>query len=108
MAEAAAALVVEDLHKSFGELEVLKGVSLSANEGDVISMIGSSGSGEEHLAPLHQPPGNARCGRVYVEGELIKMRPTRNGHAIPEDHNESTASARAWAWCSRVLTFGRT
>ena len=39
--EAAPALVVNDLHKSFGSLEVLKGVSLSARNGDVISMIGS-------------------------------------------------------------------
>ena len=61
MAEPAAALVVEDLHKSFGELEVLKGVSLSANEGDVISMIGSSGSGKSTLAALHQSARNARC-----------------------------------------------
>ncbi|UCH23953.1 MAG: histidine/lysine/arginine/ornithine ABC transporter ATP-binding protein, partial [Deltaproteobacteria bacterium] len=44
--EAQPALFVEDLHKRFGNLEVLKGVSLKANEGDVISMIGSSGSGK--------------------------------------------------------------
>jgi ABC-type histidine transport system ATPase subunit len=40
-----AALTVQDLHKRFGSLEVLKGVSLTARNGDVISMIGSSGSG---------------------------------------------------------------
>jgi ABC-type histidine transport system ATPase subunit len=45
----APALVVSDLHKSFGSLEVLKGVSLSASNGDVISMIGSSGSGKSTL-----------------------------------------------------------
>ena len=39
------ALVVEDLHKRFGDLEVLKGVSVEANVGDVVAMIGSSGSG---------------------------------------------------------------
>jgi ABC-type histidine transport system ATPase subunit len=37
---------VEDIHKRFGHLQVLKGVSLSANEGDVIALIGSSGSGK--------------------------------------------------------------
>ncbi len=46
MAEAAAALVFEDLHKSFGSLKVLKGISLTAHDHDVISMIGSSGSGK--------------------------------------------------------------
>ena len=43
---AADALVVEDLHKRFGELEVLKGISMNAREGDVIAIIGSSGSGK--------------------------------------------------------------
>ena len=40
------ALVAEDVHKSFGSLEVLKGISLTAHEGDVIAMLGSSGSGK--------------------------------------------------------------
>lgn len=39
-------LNVTDLHKRYGEHEVLKGVSLKANAGDVISIIGSSGSGK--------------------------------------------------------------
>jgi len=41
-----AALVADDIHKRFGELEVLRGISLSAAEGEVISVIGSSGSGK--------------------------------------------------------------
>jgi ABC-type histidine transport system ATPase subunit len=40
------ALLAEDVHKSFGSLEVLKGVSLTAHEGDVIAMLGASGSGK--------------------------------------------------------------
>ena len=40
MADATPALVVKDLHKRFGDLEVLKGISLAANDGDVIAMIG--------------------------------------------------------------------
>ena len=39
-------LVVDDIHKRFGDHEVLKGVSLKAKAGDVISIIGSSGSGK--------------------------------------------------------------
>lgn len=39
-------LVAEDIHKNFGTLEVLKGISLEARRGDVISIIGSSGSGK--------------------------------------------------------------
>ena len=88
MAQPAAALVVEDLHKSFGDLEVLKGVSVSANEGNVISMIGSSGSGKSTLLRCINLLETPDSGRVYVEGELIRMRPTRNGHAVPEDHKQ--------------------
>ncbi len=39
-------LTIEGLHKSYGDHEVLKGVSLKANTGDVISLIGASGSGK--------------------------------------------------------------
>ena len=39
-------LKIVELHKSYGSHEVLKGVSLQANKGDVISIIGSSGSGK--------------------------------------------------------------
>ena len=40
------ALIAANIHKRFGALEVLKGVSVTAHEGDVISMIGNSGSGK--------------------------------------------------------------
>ncbi len=43
------ALAVEDLHKSFGALEVLKGISAKAGEGDVLSVIGASGSGKSTM-----------------------------------------------------------
>ena len=39
-------LKVSDIHKRYGDNEVLRGVSLTANAGDVISIIGSSGSGK--------------------------------------------------------------
>jgi ABC-type histidine transport system ATPase subunit len=46
MAEATPALEIRNLHKRYGELEVLKGISLTARDGDVISILGSSGSGK--------------------------------------------------------------
>ncbi len=52
--ENSAKLVIRDLCKSFGDHEVLKGVSLEARAGDVISIIGSSGSGKKYLSSLHQ------------------------------------------------------
>jgi len=46
MAEAIPALEIRNLHKRYGDLEVLKGISLTARDGDVISILGSSGSGK--------------------------------------------------------------
>ncbi|MCB2527353.1 ATP-binding cassette domain-containing protein, partial [Listeria monocytogenes] len=45
MAEATPALKIRTLHQRYGDLEVLKGISLTARDGDVISILGSSGSG---------------------------------------------------------------
>src|SRR4051795_11249623 len=88
MGEAAPALVIEDLHKSFGDLEVLKGISMAAYDGNVIAMIGSSGSGKSTLLRCINLLETPDSGRVYVNGELIRMRPTRGGHAVPEDHRQ--------------------
>jgi ABC-type histidine transport system ATPase subunit len=83
----APALLVNDLHKSFGPLEVLKGVSLSARYGDVISMIGSSGSGKSTLLRCINLLETPDAGEVHVGGELIRMSRTRHG-ARPADHKQ--------------------
>ncbi|MSP83295.1 MAG: ABC transporter ATP-binding protein [Alphaproteobacteria bacterium] len=82
------ALVVEDLHKSFGPLEVLKGVSMSANVGDVITMIGGSGSGKSTFLRCINLLETPNSGRVTVGGELIRMRPGKRGEAVPEDQGQ--------------------
>src|SRR5215475_10065439 len=82
------ALVVEDLHKKFGSLEVLKGISMSARDGDVIAMIGSSGSGKSTFLRCINLLEVPDSGAVSVGGELIRMRPTKNGHAVPEDRKQ--------------------
>ena len=79
-----AALEVEDLHKSFGELEVLKGISLTAQKGDVIALIGSSGSGKSTFLRCINLLETPTSGRVRVSGELIKMKP-KAGLSIPAD-----------------------
>ena len=85
MAEQAAALVVEDLHKSFGRLEVLKGVSLTAAEGKVIAMIGASGSGKSTFLRCINLLETPDAGRIFVRGELIRMKKNRQGQPMPED-----------------------
>ena len=82
------ALVVEDLHKRFGDLEVLKGVSVTAHVGDVIAMIGSSGSGKSTLLRCINLLETPDSGKVIVNGELIRMKPTNNGHAVPESSKQ--------------------
>ncbi|MFQ5783279.1 MAG: ABC transporter ATP-binding protein [Alphaproteobacteria bacterium] len=78
-------LVVEELHKSFGPLEVLKGVSMTAREHDVISILGASGSGKSTLLRCINLLERPNSGKVYVHGELIRMRRNGAGAAAPED-----------------------
>ena len=80
-----AALVVEGLHKSFGDLDVLKGVSLTAHDGDVISVIGSSGSGKSTMLRCINLLETPDAGRIFVNGEELRMKPTRNGRSQPAD-----------------------
>jgi len=78
------AVVVQDLHKRFGSLEVLKGVSLTAREGDVITLIGSSGSGKSTLLRcinLLEVPDE---GRIVIGGDEIGLKKTR-GRTVPAD-----------------------
>ncbi|XVJ71829.1 MAG: ATP-binding cassette domain-containing protein [Rhizobacter sp.] len=68
-----------NIRKSFGSNEVLKGVSVTANKGDVISMIGSSGSGKSTflrcLNLLEQP----NAGRIILDGQELTLVPDKNG-----------------------------
>jgi len=79
------ALVAEDIHKSFGTLEVLKGVSLVANEGDVISMVGSSGSGKSTFLRCINFLETPDKGRIVLEGEEIRIKTDRSGKLITSD-----------------------
>lgn len=88
MAGSEPALQVEDLHKSFGSVEVLKGISLEAHEQDVISILGSSGSGKSTLLRCINLLETPSAGKVYVRGELIKMREKRPGERIAEDRRQ--------------------
>jgi len=82
------AIVVENMHKNFGSLEVLKGVSLTANEGDVISLIGASGSGKTTLLRCINLLDIPSSGHVYISGELIRMTKNRRGEILPESQTQ--------------------
>ena len=72
-------LEVQDLHKRYSTHEVLKGVSLAAKAGDVISIIGSSGSGKSTflrcINMLEQPHG----GKILLNGEELKLVANKDG-----------------------------
>ena len=87
-AETGAALRVDDLYKSFGDLEVLKGVSLTAYEHDVIAILGASGSGKSTLLRCINLLEVPDAGEVHVGGELILMKRDRRGGALPADRRQ--------------------
>ena len=78
-AQAHVLLLADQIHKRFGANEVLKGVSITAHKGDVISMIGSSGSGKSTflrcLNLLEQP----NSGRIVLDGEELVLVADKSG-----------------------------
>ena len=78
-------LQVENIVKRFGSHEVLKGVSLSANAGDVISIIGSSGSGKSTwlrcMNLLEQP----HEGTIKLNGETLALKRAKDGSLMASD-----------------------
>ena len=72
-------LQVDNIHKRFGSNEVLKGVSLAAQAGDVISIIGSSGSGKSTFLRCINLLEKPHAGRIIVAGEEMKLVPVANG-----------------------------
>lgn len=77
-----------DLHKRFGPLEVLKGVSLSARQGDVIAIIGGSGSGKSTLLRCINMLELPSAGQISVHGEEIRMKPDGHGGLMPADRKQ--------------------
>ncbi|MGT2929861.1 amino acid ABC transporter ATP-binding protein [Streptococcus dentasini] len=59
---------VQDLHKSYGENEVLKGISAQFKEGDVVCIIGPSGSGKSTFLRTLNLLESITSGRVFVDG----------------------------------------
>lgn len=82
-------LEVKDLYKSFGETQVLKGVSFEMNKGEVVSIIGSSGNGKTTLLRCLNFLETPDSGSITVDGNII--------FPLPDQANEKT---------QKRLTFG--
>ncbi|MGY4526778.1 ABC transporter ATP-binding protein [Pseudomonas sp. TE21394] len=81
-------LQVLDLHKRYGSHEVLKGISLEARAGDVISIIGSSGSGKSTFLRCINMLEQPCSGRIILNGEELKLVSTNDAGLRAVDSNQ--------------------
>ena len=79
------ALDLQDIHKSFGSLAVLKGVSLTAYDGDVISILGSSGSGKSTLLRCINLLEKPNQGRIIIGNDELILKPSKSGELQAAD-----------------------
>ncbi len=82
-------IAIEGLHKSYGSLEVLKGVDLTAPRGHVVSLIGSSGSGKSTLLRCCNLLEDSQAGDIRFEGEAVRWKGTGLGRH-PADRAQVT------------------
>lgn len=84
------ALVLEDIHKTFGDHEVLKGISLEAHDGDVISILGSSGSGKSTFLRCINLLENPTKGSIRFNGEVLQLKPGDHHDLVAADMKQLT------------------
>lgn len=82
-----AVINLQNIHKRFGDLAVLKGINLAAQKGEVVSLIGSSGSGKSTLLRCANLLEWAEEGDVTIEGEAVQWKASSTGRQ-PSDHNQ--------------------
>ena len=87
MDKAETVIEIKDLHKSFGDLNVLNGVNISAKQGEVVSLIGSSGSGKSTLLRCANLLESSQQGEIKFSGEKIKWKGSGDNRA-PADPNQ--------------------
>ena len=83
----------ESVHKSFGRLEVLKGITLEVAKGDVMCLIGPSGSGKSTFLRCINHLEKINAGRLSVDGELVGYR--QRGAKLYEERESEVAQSRA-------------
>ena len=86
-------VLAEEVHKSFGRLEVLKGVSLAVDRSEVMVMLGPSGSGKSTFLRCINHLEKIDAGRLSVDGELVGYR--ESGDKIYELHEKEVCRKRA-------------
>jgi polar amino acid transport system ATP-binding protein len=82
----------ENVHKSFGHVEVLKGIDLEVGNGEVVCLLGPSGSGKSTFLRCINHLERIDGGRLSVDGELIGYR--ESGGKLYEMHEREVAAQR--------------
>jgi len=77
---------VRDIWKSFGELEVLKGVNLTVNKGEIVAIVGKSGAGKTTLLQIIGTLDRPTKGEILVNGERLRAKGERELAAFRNKH----------------------
>ena len=77
---------VKDIHKSFGELEVLKGVNLEVKQGEIVAIIGKSGAGKTTLLQIIGTLDRPTKGEVIINGERLMAKSEKELAAFRNKH----------------------
>ncbi|MDX6216927.1 MAG: polar amino acid transport system ATP-binding protein [Frankiales bacterium] len=86
-------VLAEQVHKSFGKLEVLKGIDLAVQPGEVCCLLGPSGSGKSTFLRCINHLEQITAGRLSVDGDLVGYR--QQGDKLYELREKETAAKRA-------------
>ena len=90
MANSDIAIKLTNIHKTFGTLEVLKGIDLEARDGDVISIIGSSGSGKSTFLRCINLLEHPTEGEIAITGESLGLKRGKHGDLEASNHKQLT------------------
>jgi len=85
---------IAGIHKSFGPLEVLRGVSFDVHRGSVVSVIGASGSGKSTLLRCVNYLEAPNAGEIYIDGEPLGTRVDARGQSRPRSLGEINTMRR--------------
>lgn len=79
-------LIANNIHKSYGKLAVLKGVSISLENGEVVALVGSSGAGKSTLLQILGTLDNMDSGELTFEGENVSSMNERQKAQFRNEH----------------------